>query len=160
MELVEIAADNGWEEEKKWVKRLREAGCDLVNGNGGGEGGKPGAFHPSRPVSEEQRRKISATLKGRVIGCSIRPWTPEEKERARLTKIGVKLPPASEERRRKAREGNIKFRQEHPYTEEQKKQIGEGVRRYWNSLSKEKQKELSANALAARMRGRREVFDA
>lgn len=56
--LIERAPESGWQErERHWIATLRNAGHRLTNIARGGEGG-------SRPMSEETKRKISASRIG------------------------------------------------------------------------------------------------
>jgi hypothetical protein len=107
-----VVNDNGFEAEKWWIAKLKNLGLDLVNSHKGGGGSIPGARGTSRPMPPEQRARLSASMKGRKTGFAIGLGTPhyliktEESEQRRRDHLRGN--PASDERKRKARESNLK----------------------------------------------------
>ena len=97
--LLERTPVRDWQEtERRWIKELRERGVQLINETPGGEGQPAGDAFPEkvrrrlheanagRVMSEDQKRKIAATLRGRI------PWNkglarPEIRTRVLLTCI-------------------------------------------------------------------------
>lgn len=84
------------------------------------------AFPDRHTVSQEQKRKISETLKGRKRP----PFSEEHKRKISKTLMGRKLSPLSEEHKKKIAEGVRKRLQIYPrppYSEEHKKHISESL---------------------------------
>lgn len=91
LETIEDSDDNDWQEsERWWISYLRFIGCDLVNSDSGGRGGKK--------ASPETRAKLSASKTGKrhtpEAKAKIAAWhfgrrlSDETKAKVAATKIG------------------------------------------------------------------------
>ncbi len=88
LQILEIVPMRNWEErERYWIAYYQKLGFRLTNGTEGGDGGAP---------SEEARRKISITLKGRKL-------PPEQRQKMSAAHKGRVF---SEETRLKIRYGS------------------------------------------------------
>lgn len=112
MEIIESGSGNWAEREVFWIAHFRSIGCRLTNTTDGGEGMV--GWVPSqetrrkislaaRNISNETRRKMSAAKNG---------WRPSAESvlRRSETQRGRKLPPRSEEHRRKLSEARKPYK--------------------------------------------------
>lgn len=111
-ETIQSGEGDGWEQEIRWVKHFRDAGCDLTNANEGGGGPRVGG-----KWTPEQREKIVTALKGKTrtpAQCAAitarqlgnRP-SSKTRERQSAARIGRKFKPLTEEHKAKIRASNI-----------------------------------------------------
>lgn len=95
-----ISPGSDWQQaERAWIKRLRLAGCRLVNHTDGGEGNRGGV------ASLETRLKMSITQRGKrwspekrlkmVAALTGKKWTESRREAARIQRKGMNSGPKS-----------------------------------------------------------------
>lgn len=153
IEPLEETDDQNWEEaERRWIARFREQGVRLTNMTDGGEGPVGRKLSPEqieliRKVNlgnkhglgyrhtEETKRKMSESKKGKPRTCPLLPVTDETRKKLSEAGRGRKLSeetkqkiaeskkgkPRSEETREKLRKANLGKR----YSDEVKKRVGE-----------------------------------
>lgn len=145
VEVIRDSNDEDWPEaERFWISYLRSIGCNLCNGDDGGNSGKI--------PSIETRAKISAKLKGRKmppgwgerisgfkLGKKLGPLSAETRAKMSRSHLGKKLSPEHIEA---ARLGQIGLKRG-PHSEEAKRKIGAASRgRFWSEEKRKRQSEL------------------
>lgn len=144
MELVELCAGNGWDEERQWIARLRKAGVDLVNKSEGGFGGTPEGNSGRRGMvwSEEHRRKLSESKRGKVVPHLVAYHTGRAKtiEWRKRHSEKMKGHAVSLEQREKLRDSNKRFWSNPDVVAKHKEKTSTALAKYFIGLSPEQKK--------------------
>lgn len=123
--LLEMVPNAVWEEaERKWIKNLREAGCNLTNKTDGGDG----TF--GCVPSAETRKRLSVANKGRVV-------SQETRRKISEAQIGKIIPKESRERMSIAHKNKT-------LSKEQRMKMQIGLVRHWENNEEARKKHSKA----------------